>query len=71
MSILKDPNNTRIYKSLPLPPQLPLDTSDIFKDGGVVDWLCIRDSLKKEGRITENDFQKLIKISITIFSTSA
>lgn len=33
MELLKDPNSTRIVKALPLPPQRPLATEQIFKDG--------------------------------------
>lgn len=31
--ILKDPNQTRVYKKLPLPPQKPLPAELIFKNG--------------------------------------
>lgn len=68
MELLKDPYGNRVVKNLPLPPQRPLATEQIFKDS-VVDWRLLRSYLKKEGRITKNDFHTLIKTAISIFST--
>ena len=50
METLKDPNNTRVVKNLPLPPQKPLPNAYIF-EGGKVDWQLLHSFLKKEGRI--------------------
>lgn len=46
MDQLKDPNNSRIVKTLPLPPARPLTTEQIFKDGHI-DWRLLRSFLKK------------------------
>ena len=70
MDALKDPQGSRVVKSLPLPPQRPLPSSEIFKDGKV-DWVLLRAFLKKEGKIAREDFHKLVKIATSIFSTFA
>lgn len=68
MDLLKDPNNSRVVKTLPLPPQRPLTNQQIFKDNRV-DWRLIRSFLKREGKITKEDFLMLVKIAANIFST--
>ena len=68
MELLKDPNNTRMVKTLPLPPQKPLATDQIFKDS-TIDWRLLRAYLKKEGKIARSDFITIIKMATNIFST--
>jgi len=46
MDQLKDPNGSRIVKTLPLPPHKPLSTQAIFING-TIDWRLIRGHLKK------------------------
>jgi serine/threonine-protein phosphatase 2B catalytic subunit len=65
---LKDPNNTRVVKELPLPPERPLDTAQIFRDN-LVDWRLVRQHIKNEGRIAKDDFFTLIIKATAIFST--
>lgn len=51
MKLLKDPNNTRFYKELPLPVQVPPKSDHIFKPGGYIDWIFLKKVLENEGRI--------------------
>lgn len=67
MELLKDPSNTRVLKTLPLPPQRPLPTEQIFKQGNI-DWRLIRSYMKKEGKISKSDFQTILKMALNIFS---
>jgi hypothetical protein len=67
MDVLKDPTNSRVVKTLPLPPQKPLSTEQIFKDGSI-DWRLLRAYLKKEGKLTKSDFVTLIKMASNILS---
>lgn len=68
MELLKDPSGTRVVKTLPLPPQKPLPTEQIFKEGGI-DWRLIRSYLKKQGKISKKDFETILKMVMNIFST--
>lgn len=56
MQPLKDPKNTRVVKTLPLPPHKPLPSNEIFKPNNKIDWQLLRTFLKKEGRIERDDF---------------
>jgi len=67
MELLKDPTNSRMVKTAPLPPQRPLSTEQIFKDGSI-DWRLLRAYLKKEGKVTKQDFVTIIKMASNIFS---
>jgi hypothetical protein len=66
---LKDPNGTRVVKTLPLPPQKPLSKEDIFEDGKI-NWRIIKSHLKKEGRISQKEFHPILLSALSILSTS-
>lgn len=36
---------------MPAPPQRPLSSNMIFKDNNEIDWVVLKDHLKKEGRV--------------------
>jgi len=59
MELLKDPGNTRVFKGLPLPPQRPLKSDTLFQKGGLQISL-LKDFLKKEGRITVEDYKRIL-----------
>ena len=60
MELLKDPGNTRIVKGLPLPPQRPLKSDLIFQNN-IIQASLIKDFLRKEGRISLEDYKKIVK----------
>ena len=69
MELLKDPGNTRVYKGLPLPPQKPL-RSDLLFQNGTIQLGLLKEFLKKEGKVSVEDYKKIVKQAIHIFSTT-
>jgi serine/threonine-protein phosphatase 2B catalytic subunit len=69
MEELKDPKKDRMVKALPPPPQRPLASHLVFKENNEVDWVVLRDHLKKEGRVAQADVIKLIDLVSFIVST--
>lgn len=55
MELLKDPIGNRKIKGLPLPPAKPLQSHLLFDDRRV-NWQYLKDFLKKEGKISKQDF---------------
>lgn len=69
MSKFKEEQSTKIWKKPSPGQQTPSQSAVIFKEGGLIDWMSLRDYLKKEGQVSECDFKKLIKIATILFST--
>ncbi len=67
MELLKDPGNTRVFKGLPLPPHRPLRSELLFRKGTVQVGL-LKDFLKREGRMHNEDYCKIIREATQLFS---
>lgn len=67
MELLKDPGNTRVFKGLPLPPQKPLRSELLWQKGGLQVGL-LKDFLKKEGRVGIEDYKRIVREAIAVFS---
>lgn len=65
MDLLKDPNGTRIVKTLPLPPQKPFDSSLLLKEHSAT---ALKNFLKREGKVSLPDYIRLVKAAGHIFS---
>ena len=66
---MKDPGSTRVFKGLPLPPQKPLKSELLFQ-GGSVQVTLLKEFLKKEGRISFEDYRRIVREATQVFSTS-
>ena len=60
MELLKDPGNTRVFKGLPLPPQKPIKSEILFQ-GGKLQTNILKEFLKKEGRVSLEDYKRIIR----------
>ena len=65
---LSDPLNNRVVKTIRPPPHRPLNSKALFKNPQEVDWQNLMDHLRREGRITQADFVKLIDMTSQILS---
>jgi hypothetical protein len=70
MEFLKDPGNTRVFKGLPLPPSRPLRTEFLFQKG-IIQVGLLKEFLKKEGRVAFDDYRRIVKEAIHVFSTGS
>ena len=70
MEFLKDPGNTRVFKGLPLPPSRPLKTELLFQKG-IIQVALLKEFLKKEGRVAFDDYRRIVKEAIHVFSTGS
>jgi serine/threonine-protein phosphatase 2B catalytic subunit len=68
MELLKDPNNTRVCKGLPLPPQRPLRQELLFPKTGI-NLPLLKDFLRKEGRLAFEDYVRIVREATAIFRT--
>lgn len=69
-SLLPDPANNRVVKTLKPPPHRPIPSNQLFKGPQEVDWVYLMEHLKREGRVTQSDFIKLIDMVCQILSLS-
>ena len=67
MSELKDPVNNRVVKNCPVPYQKSLTEEQVFS-GKTVNWVLVRDFLKREGKLTKKLLIDLVKRAEAIFS---
>jgi len=66
MTELKDPIGNRVAKNCPLPFQQSLTEKQLFTDM-TVNWLLLKDFLKREGKLTKQLLINLIKKAKQIF----
>lgn len=70
MSELQDPIKNRVVKNCPMPYQRSLTEEQVFT-GKTLNWVLLRDFLKREGKLTKKILIELIKKAETIFSIRA
>lgn len=67
MELLKDPGNTRVFKGLPLPPHKPLRPELLWQQG-TIQVPLLKEFLKKEGRVAVEDYKRIVREAIAVFS---
>lgn len=67
MAELKDPLNNRAVKNCPVPYQSSLSEEETFV-GKTVNWVLVRDFLKREGKLNKKILLQIVSMAQAIFS---
>jgi hypothetical protein len=67
MSELKDPLNTRVVKSVPIPYQQSLTDEQLFPGEAVLNWSLLREFLRREGKLSKAILMQLIMRGLKMF----